>query len=164
MPGNLYLREPLEILGTGGADRPDTVGGLHAPQPQAYGTTTTKLLGRKTAIPQPAAQPRTEPGKGLGEADSAQDDSDSDHEPPARTIAGQVHNPQPTVELETHKAEPQSDQVTAEPPPRARSGPRLPPPLGAARLPAPTPAAVPSGGGQAAAGHPLMLLFCSQSS
>lgn len=51
------------------------------------------------------------------------------------------------------------------------SRPRVPaavlgslPPLGAARLPAPTPAAVPSGGGQAAAGHPLMLLFCSQSS
>lgn len=123
-----------------------------------------EITGEKNRDPAARSTAPTEPGKGLGEADSAQDDSDSDHEPPARRIAGQVHNPQPTVELETHKAEPQSDQVTAEPPPRARSGPRLPPPVGAARLPAPTPAAVPSGGGQAAAGHPLMLLFCSQSS
>lgn len=85
-----------------------------------------EITGEKNRDPAARSTAPTEPGKGLGEADSAQDDSD--HEPPARRIAGQVHNPQPTVELETHKAEPQSDQVTAEPPPRARSGPRLPPP------------------------------------
>lgn len=164
MPGNLYLREPLEILGTGGADRPDTVGGLHAPQPQAYGTTTTKLLGRKTAIPQPAAQPPQSQVKGWERQTLPRTTATATTNPQRGESRGRyiIHNQQCSWKRTKRSLKATRSQLSRPRVPAAVLGSL--PPLGAARLPAPTPAAVPSGGGQAAAGHPLMLLFCSQSS